>query len=961
MQWHAQWIWTDSPERRPRNQTVIARTRCDLPAAASATLAITADSQYRLFINGAWVADGPCRSWPAHFQYDLLDVRAHLQPGPNVLVVVARHFGVSTFHQLPQAAGLLVQLDVVGEDGVHTQVCSDAGWRIRESAAHLRETARTSIQMSQSEWYDATREFTGVTEPAYDDRAWPTARAYYPALAGPWRDLTPRDVPPLTRAPLLPARLLDAQVVGSAAKTITFDLKRLCYPDDYSANMVPLVGVLATSVVTECVQEIPLSFPHSEAVQLFCHGQRVTDGILRLTPGENLLTLTIAFPSTHQYDLSLGFQTWNGTRLTNPCDAKDPNPWAWIGPLLTMDRVTNHDHTTRAAPLPAEVLVRLAELAACPTPEELGARVGDAYRPSPIEVMHQRDHYLAFCSRRPLRLAPDLVHSPDALLTDADEWAVLAPPTDGDLELCLDFGRETVGWVEFDLLAPAGLVVDVNLIEYRDGDRLQIPQGNRNGFRYLAREGINHFVSLRRRAGRYLFLTLRAQRAPVRIRLVRLLEATYPVVPQGRFACSDPALARIWTLSADTLRLCMEDTYTDCPLYEQTLWVGDARNEALYNAILFGADDLTRRCLRLSAESLETLPLVGSQVPSGWNILLPAWSFLWGIGVWEYYWTSGDREGLESLYPAVLQNLRAAHAACTDRGLFSLPVWNLFDWAGIDDAHATVLHNSLFLLGALAAARRCGEALGAGDDAWLATWEADLRAALLAQWDPATGSYPDAIHADGLPSPSRSQHTSALALLNEALPAGAEAHAHQHLLTPPDAMVRIGSPFAMQFVLEALERVGDAASALALVRARWGAMVESGATTCWETFPGWESVFPTRSHCHAWSSAPVYVLARTVLGVVPAAPGSAEVIISPHPLDLAWADGAVASPHGPISVAWRREGTTLTLTIDAPPAVRWRVEPNADWTGVETVLVNGTPGTAAILAAPGATGFQPAR
>ena len=58
------------------------------------------------------------------------------------------------------------------------------------------------------------------------------------------------------------------------------------------------------------------------------------------------------------------------------------------------------------------------------------------------------------------------------------------------------------------------------------------------------------------------------------------------------------------------MKLCMEDTFTDCPLYEQTLWVGDARNEGLFAMSVFGAYDLVRRCIRLAGQSLERFPLV---------------------------------------------------------------------------------------------------------------------------------------------------------------------------------------------------------------------------------------------------------------------------------------------------------------------------------------------------------------
>ncbi|HEY3418707.1 MAG TPA: alpha-L-rhamnosidase C-terminal domain-containing protein, partial [Armatimonadota bacterium] len=493
----------------------------------------------------------------------------------------------------------------------------------------------------------------------------------------------------------------------------------------------------------------------------------------------------------------------------------------------------------------------------------------------------------------------------------------------------------------FELVAPAGTTVDYFLVEYIAGDQLQ-HTGNKNGFRYVTREGLNHFVSSKRRGGRYLFLTLRGMTAPVKIRTVQVEQATYPVERRGSFRCNDAALNRIWEISELTLQLCMEDTYTDCPLYEQTLWVGDARNESLYNAICFGADDLTLRCLRLCAQSLDVLPIVGAQLPSGWEVLLPAWSFLWGINVWEYYFSSGDRAGLAELYPAVLQNLRTSRTFCTDRGLFSLEGWNLFDWAPIDDKHPTVLHNSLFLVGALDAALHCCRELGEGDEAWLQAFRTELMAAILASWDPARSSYPDSYHADGTASPSISQHTSALGLLYDVLPQGSREIALRQLIDPPEGMVRVGSPFALQYFLEALEKEGQAAQALGLVRTLWQDMLDSGATTCWETFRNafGTSPFPTRSHCHAWSSAPIYVLNRLIVGILPAAPGAAEVVVSPHPLGLSWAEGTCASPRGDLRVAWRLDGDTLHLTVAMPVDVRWRVEPNADWRGVTRVVVN---------------------
>ncbi len=220
---------------------------------------------------------------------------------------------------------------------------------------------------------------------------------------------------------------------------------------------------------------------------------------------------------------------------------------------------------------------------------------------------------------------------------------------------------------------------------------------------------------MKRRSGRYLFVTLRNQTSDslllsdVTFRRLRLIESTYPVNAVGSFRCSDERLTRIWEIAARTLKLCMEDTFTDCPLYEQTLWVGDARNESVFAYPVFGATDIARRCARLAAQSLERYPIVGSQVPTTWDTLLPAWSFLWGISIWDNYAFTGDRAFLDEMWPAVIGNIEGA-AGLLDpgSGLFRGAFWNMFDWSGIDDVHEIVLHNSLLLVGALdASARKC--------------------------------------------------------------------------------------------------------------------------------------------------------------------------------------------------------------------------------------------------------------
>jgi len=121
-------------------------------------------------------------------------------------------------------------------------------------------------------------------------------------------------------------------------------------------------------------------------------------------------------------------------------------------------------------------------------------------------------------------------------------------------------------------------------------------------------------------------------------------------------------------------------------------------------------------------------------------------------------------------------------------------------------------------------------------------------------------------------------------------------------------------------------------------------LLEAGATTVWESFPsgttGREG-FPTRSHCHAWSSAPSYFLPRIVLGIKPTAPAGQSIQISPRLSNLTWARGTVATVRGPVTVSWRLTPDKLEVTCTAPEGTKVGFVKNDSLAG-KTVVFNGS-------------------
>ena len=121
-------------------------------------------------------------------------------------------------------------------------------------------------------------------------------------------------------------------------------------------------------------------------------------------------------------------------------------------------------------------------------------------------------------------------------------------------------------------------------------------------------------------------------------------------------------------------------------------------------------------------------------------------------------------------------------------------------------------------------------------------------------------------------------------------------------------------------------------------------MLEVGSTTVWESFPGGTTIpkFPTRSHCHAWSSAPSRFLPRVILGIVPTSPGATTVELSPRTYDLTWAEGGVLTTRGVVSVRWKIEDNrVLNITSKAPEGVRVEFKSNPTLAGFDAIMLNG--------------------
>lgn len=182
----AKWIWF--PEGNPAASAPVARRYFrrvfELPpdqAIHAATIAITADDAFQLYVNGKPAGNGNHWMTPGTFT-----IGALLQPGTNVLAVEARNVG-----NAPNAAGLIGKLSIAFEQGNPLELGTDGGWK------------------------SSTNSEDGWTALSFDDAAWANAKELGEYGMQPWGSIGNEDR-------RLPARYLRREfTVGKRVKRAT--------------------------------------------------------------------------------------------------------------------------------------------------------------------------------------------------------------------------------------------------------------------------------------------------------------------------------------------------------------------------------------------------------------------------------------------------------------------------------------------------------------------------------------------------------------------------------------------------------------------------------------------------------------------------------------------------------------------------------------------------------------------
>lgn len=407
----------------------------------------------------------------------------------------------------------------------------------------------------------------------------------------------------------------------------------------------------------------------------------------------------------------------------------------------------------------------------------------------------------------------------------------------------------------------------------------------------------------------YRFIEMRIQTAaePVTIHDYYGMFTAYPFEQKGAFTSNDPVLENIWDVGWRTARLCANETYYDCPYYEQLQYVGDTRIQALLSLYVAGDDRLMRNALTLFDQSRLPEGLTQSRYPTEIAQMIPPFSLFWIDMVHDYHMFRDDPEFVKGFLPGIRSTLNWYENHLDDRNILSeMGWWSFVDWSdefdrGVPEGAKEKEGTSIISLQMVYALDRAAEIFDTYDKKHEASYYREQADAIRKAVYEHCYDKQKKLFADTPEKKDFSQHANVLAILTNAIPVNEQPALMKQILA--DESLTQCTLYFNFYLMNALKKAGMADQYLEHLDV-WKQMLAEGLTT----FP--EKADDPRSDCHAWSSSPMIEFLATVCGIEPAAPGFRSVKIEPHLGSLREANGVVPHPLGSIEVSLKRKGAT---------------------------------------------------
>ncbi|RPH92971.1 MAG: alpha-L-rhamnosidase, partial [Calditrichaeota bacterium] len=423
---------------------------------------------------------------------------------------------------------------------------------------------------------------------------------------------------------------------------------------------------------------------------------------------------------------------------------------------------------------------------------------------------------------------------------------------------------------------------------------------------------------------RYVQLEVKTGDEPLQLLQFTNRFTAYPFQQKATFACSDSSLQKIWRTGWRTARLCAQETYYDCPYYEQLQYIGDTRIQALISLYNSGDDRLMRNALCQFDQSRVPDGITQSRYPSSVAQFIPQFSLIWISMIHDYMMHRDDPVFIRQFLPGVIQVLNYFENHLDSRHFVVGIEWLPFvDWAngwswgvppGVDLGQSATV--SLQFVYALQQAAELFRMFGDKNSANHCT-----QIARHIQQAVQKHCYVEerGLFADTPEQINFSQHTNILAILTHCVSHSRQQEIMRHVIH--DRGLTQCTLYFRFYLFRALKQAGLGDLYSSLLQP-WREALDYGLSTFPENPIGNTSVLGTRSDCHAWSASPNYDLLATVCGIEPAAPGFKSVRIEPNLGELKWLRASMPHPLGMITMALEKDKGILVGQVELPPGLK---------------------------------------
>ncbi|HRZ22323.1 MAG TPA: amylo-alpha-1,6-glucosidase, partial [Bacteroidales bacterium] len=469
-------------------------------------------------------------------------------------------------------------------------------------------------------------------------------------------------------------------------------------------------------------------------------------------------------------------------------------------------------------------------------------------------------------------------------LEGKSKWTI---PADQKVSILFDQSELTTGYPELNVSMGNGSRIKLVYAEAlfdslgNKGNRNIIEGKKIKGYADLFLPDGGHeriFRPLWFRTWRYLELEIETKNEPLIINDFTSEFVAYPLAEIASFNSDQETLNRIWNTGWHTARLCANETFYDCPYYEQLQYIGDTRIQALISLYVSGDDRLVRNALLQFDGSRFSEGLTQSRYPSASPQVIPPFSLFWVNMVHDYWTLRDDPDFIKTFLPGIDNVLNwFIQRIDPDTGLLGkVAYWNFVDWTdewpwinekriggvplgGRFDGQSSIL--TMQLAYALERASALNAHYGKPEQARKYKEQAEKlsRSVFEKCWDESRQYLSD------IPDKTDfSAHAQILGVLTNTIPESDQKAIIERVLNDPNL---IQPTLYFRFYLTQAMKKTELADLYLNTLDPWKSMLDNGLSTFAEKQD------PTRSDCHAWSASPNYDFLATVAGIRPASPG----------------------------------------------------------------------------------------